>query len=188
MSLFREVWDGLTFCRRYDISLRVRHIPGRLNVIADSFFTGISDLHRVVDLPADNASSVQPVGNSNSGFIRHQVQQQASTVCVSCSGSQSTSSGCVVNVMGQPVCLRLSTTKADTTGPPTGQRIECENHSNSSSVAEHAMVQRPVGSGGRSPQNHYNYYEFVNSENTCHINPKIFHLHGGCYRAIHQKG
>ncbi|MES9884339.1 MAG: reverse transcriptase domain-containing protein [Sedimenticola sp.] len=40
LSLFRETWDLLTFCQENGISLRVRHIPGRLNVIADRLSRG----------------------------------------------------------------------------------------------------------------------------------------------------
>lgn len=38
--LFTEAWDLLLLCQRNDIMVRVRHIPGRLNVIADSLSRG----------------------------------------------------------------------------------------------------------------------------------------------------
>ncbi len=40
LSLFRETWDLLNFCQLNGITVRVRHIPGKLNVIADSLSRG----------------------------------------------------------------------------------------------------------------------------------------------------
>ncbi|MES9881468.1 MAG: reverse transcriptase domain-containing protein [Sedimenticola sp.] len=40
LSLFQETWDLLQFCHQNSITTRVRHIPGRLNVIADSLSRG----------------------------------------------------------------------------------------------------------------------------------------------------
>ncbi len=39
-SLFVETWELFHLCQRNGISIRVRHIPGRLNVIADSLSRG----------------------------------------------------------------------------------------------------------------------------------------------------
>ena len=91
-ALYALLWRILTWCSRKLVTLKARHIPGRLNVIADKL-SRLGLPSRVVppfrDLPGD----LLPVGPASGGPFCHLVQQIAS-ICITSSRPPSMGSGC----------------------------------------------------------------------------------------------
>ena len=65
-----------------DITLRARHIPGCLSVIADRL-SEPAHHNRVESPPRGRESDIQTVGNSSSGHVCHSPQHASSSVYVS---------------------------------------------------------------------------------------------------------
>ena len=79
-SLCALLWRILSWCTRKQVTLKARHIPGRLNVIADKLSRlGQTHSNRVVTSPRSVQSYMLP---ATSGPVCHQIQQQTTTVCV----------------------------------------------------------------------------------------------------------
>ena len=78
--------------------------------------------------------------------IRHEVQQQVTSVCVTGTGSPGHCSGRPQSAMGGsgPLCLPTSSHLGQSGGEVAGFPMQ-ENHSDCSGVAQHALV---LGSGG----------------------------------------
>ena len=82
-SLCALLWIILSWCTRQQVTLRARHIPGRLNVIAHK----LSRLGQTIQTewstsPRSVPSYMLPVAPAPIGLVCHQIQQQTSTVCV----------------------------------------------------------------------------------------------------------
>ena len=87
--------------------------------------------------------------------LRHEVQPQVASVCVSSTGPPGCSSGCTHSAMGGSGCIRLPTDRhiGQSGGEITGLPVQ-ENHSDCSGVAQHALVLGPgdhVQSGPYQP-------------------------------------
>ena len=78
-SLCALLWRILSWCTRKQVILKARHIPGRLNVIADKLS------NRMVPSPRSVQSYML---QATSGPVCHQIQQQTTTVRVTGSGPQ----------------------------------------------------------------------------------------------------
>ena len=76
--------------------------------------------------------------------LRHEVQPQIASVCVSSTGPPGCSSGCTHTAMGRSGCIRLPTDRhiGQSGGEVTGLPVQ-ENHSDCSGVAQHALVLGP---------------------------------------------
>ena len=99
----------------------------------------------MVPQPRDFPSNMQPVAQTSSGPVCHQVQQQASTVCLPCPRPPGLGSGCSQPVVGGtgPLCLPTSSHHGQS-GEVTGLPLQ-QDHSDCSRVAQHALV---LGSSG----------------------------------------
>ena len=103
--------------------------------------TGPNHSNRMVPQPRDFPSNMQPVAQTSSGPVCHQVQQQASTVCLPCSRLPGLGSGCSQPVVGGtgPLCLLTSSHLGQSGGEVTGLPLQ-QDHSDCSRVAQHALV------------------------------------------------
>ena len=108
--------------------------------------TGPNHSNRMVPQRRDFPSNMQPVAQTSSGPVCHQVQQKASTICLSGPRPPGLGSGCSQPVVGGtgPLCLPTSSHLGQSGGEVTGLPLQ-QNHSDCSRVAKHALV---LGSSG----------------------------------------
>ena len=114
--LFALLWRILTWCSQRQVTLKARHIPGRLNVMP----------------------KVAPTSDRS---IRYEVQPQAAPVCISSTGLPSGSSGRSHSAMGGPGCLCLPTNShiGQSSGKVNTLPVQ-ENHSDCPGLAQHGLV------------------------------------------------
>ena len=74
------LWRILTWCTRHQVTLKARHIPGRLNVVADKLFQLGQTIQTVVPPSRGLPSYMQQVELASDRPICHQVQQQVASV------------------------------------------------------------------------------------------------------------
>ena len=130
----------LTWCTRNQVTLKARHIPGRLNVIADK----LSQLGQTIQTEWSlNPEIFQ--AHPSSGSVSHKVQQ-APKICLTVSRSPGLGSGCSQPVLGGigPVRLPTSSHLGQSGGEVTGLPLQ-QDHLDCPRVAQHALV---LGSSG----------------------------------------
>ena len=132
---------------------KARHIPGRLNVVADK----LSRLGQTIQtewflLPEvlPKVTPFQKVVPAQNRLICHEVQQQVASVCVSGTGSPGHSSLCAQSAMVGSESIHLSTISHIGQSGEVARLPMQENHSNCSGVAQHALV---LGSSGHVQPN-----------------------------------
>ena len=140
------LWRILTWCTVKQVTLKARHIPGQLNVVADklsrlgqiiqtewSLLTGVSDhMHQVAP------TSDRP--------LCHEVQQQTSSVCISSARHPGHCSRCTQSAVGGPRCLCLPTSShlGQSSGKVTRLPRQQDNP-DCPGLAQHALVLGPGG-------------------------------------------
>ena len=97
--------------------------------------------NRMVPPSRDFPSYRQQVAPAQNRPIRHEVQQQVTSVCVTSAGCPGSSSGCTQSPVGGSGCLCLPTSShlGQSGGEVTGLPLQ-ENHSDCSRMAQHALV------------------------------------------------
>ena len=136
----------LTWCTRNQVTLKARHIPGRLSVVRLDKLSRIDQTTQTVVSPSGGLpSNMQRVALALNRLICHEVQQQVALVSVTSTGSPGHSSGCAQSAMVGSGSIHLPTIShigqsSDVAGLPMQ-----ENHSYCSGVAHHALF---LGSSG----------------------------------------
>ena len=142
-SLCALLWRILFWCTRQQVTLRARHIPGRLNVIANK----LSRLGQTIQTEWSLHPAVfQDVCSRWHQPQVDQVQQQTATVCVTGSRPPGLGSGCTQPLLGGPGPIRLPTGShlGQSGGEAPGLPLQ-QNNSDCSRVAQHALVLGPRG-------------------------------------------
>ena len=141
-SLCALLWRLLSWCHPRGIVLRARHIPGRLNVIADKTQSGDSD--KVLPFSAGIQSLVFKMGPATCRPVCNLVQSQAFQVCFTGTGSHSLGSRCPESVMGEfeHLCLPSSLPAQPSNLQGDGSRLS-QDDCDCSRVAQHALVLGP---------------------------------------------
>ena len=140
------LWRILTWCTRDQLTLKARHIPGWLNVVADK----LSRLGQTIQTewsPSGGLTSyMQEVAPASNRRICHEVQQQVAFVCVTGTRSPGHCSECTQSAMGGSgcICLQTSSHLGQSGGEVAGLPMQ-ENHSDCSGVAQHALFVGPSG-------------------------------------------
>ena len=106
--------------------------------------TGSDHPDRVVSPSRSLPNLMQQVAPASNRPIRHEVQQQVASVCVTRTGPPGNSSRCSQSAMGGSGCVHLPTDRhiGQSGGEVTGLPIQ-ENHPDCSGVAQHALVLGP---------------------------------------------
>ena len=146
-SLCALLWRILSWGTKKQVTLKARHIPSRLNMIADKLSRfGQTIQNRVVLSPRSVSSYMLPVAPASSGLVGHQIKQQTPIVCVSGPRPPGLGSGCTQPVLGKsgPICLPTSSHLGQSGGEVTGLPLQ-QDHSDRPRVAQHAVV---LGSSG----------------------------------------
>ena len=106
--------------------------------------TQSGDPDRVVPVPTGVQSLVFQLGPAADRSFCHQIQSQASQVCLSSSGFDSLGGGCSQPYMGQPERVRLSPSLPAHSGHiQTGESRISQDDLNRSGLAQHALVLGP---------------------------------------------
>ena len=122
-------WRILTWCTRNQVTLKARHIPGCLNVIADK----LSRLGQTIQTEWFlNTEIFQAICNwwhrpqVDQVDLCHQVQQQAPTVCLSGPQPSGMGSGCSQSVMGGigSICLPTGSHLGQSGGEVAGLHMQ----------------------------------------------------------------
>ena len=139
------LWRILTRCTRKQVNLKARHIPGRLNVVADK----LSRLGQIIQtewslLPEVFQAICDRWHTPQSRSVCHKIQQQAESVCFPSARPLGLGSERPQPAMGGsgPVCLSPSSHLGQSSGKTT-QQLMPQNHSDCSGVAQHALVLGP---------------------------------------------
>ena len=150
-SLCALLWRILSWCTRQQVTLRARHIPGRLNVIADK----LSRLGQTIQ----TEWSLHPEVFQAICSQWHQPQVDLFTtrfnnklpVCLTGPRPPSMGSGCTLPLLGGPGPIRLPTSShlGQSGGEATGLPLQ-QNNSDCPRVAKHALV---LGSSGNVQSN-----------------------------------
>ena len=147
-SLCALLWRILSWCTRKQVTLKARHIPGGLNVIADKLSrlgqtiqTEWSLLHPEV-FQAICSWWHQPHVDLFATRFNNKLPQFVSPV----PDPLGLGSGCTQSVLGKsgPICLPTSSHLGQSGGEVTGLPLQ-QDHSDHPRVAQHALV---LGSGG----------------------------------------
>ena len=140
-SLCALLWRLLCWCNLRQVVLKARHIPGRLNVIADKLSRHSDGM---VTSPGGLPGS--DLAPSPSGHVCNKIQLQASPVRVSSSGPQCMGSGRPISLLGKPghVCFSPSIITGKGGQQAVGPSLQ-ESDPNSSGLAQHAVVLGPGG-------------------------------------------
>ena len=139
------LWRILSWCTRKQVALKARHIPGRLNVIADKL-SRLGQTIQTVPLPRSVPSYMLTLAPTTTGPVCHQIQEQTTTVCVTGTRPPGMGSGCTQPLMGKsgPICLPTSSHLGQGSGEATRLPLQ-QDHSDCPRVAQHALVLGPSG-------------------------------------------
>ena len=145
-SLCALLWRILSWCTRQQVTLRARHIPGRLNVIADKLSRLGQTIQTEWSLHPEVFQAVcsrwhQPQVDLFATRFNNKLPQFVSPV----PDPQGLGSGCTQPLLGGPGPIRLPTGShlGQSGGEAPGLPLQ-QNNSDCSRVAQHALV---LGSG-----------------------------------------
>ena len=135
------LWRILTWCSQRQVTVKARHIPGRLNVIADKLSRLNQTIQTEWSLLFRFPKIMQQMAPASDRPICHEVQPQVTSVCLSSTGHPGSSSGCTHSAMGGSGRIRLPTDRhiGQSGGEATGLPLQ-EIHSDCSGLAQHALV------------------------------------------------
>ena len=135
------LWRILTWCSQRQVTLKARHIPGRLNDSRQAIPAGSDHPNRVVPPSGSFSTNMQPMAPASNRSICHEVQPQVTSVCLSSTGLPGCNSGSTYSAMGGSGCIRLPTDRhiGQSGGEATGLPVQ-KDHYDCPGVAQHALV------------------------------------------------
>ena len=115
-SLCVEVWKILQWCLKHHIVVRIQHIPGRFNVLADR----LSRMNKVIktEWALDSEFNIPNVQLSQSRSDFYMFQSQTSNLCIPSSGQSSLCYRRILHELEQSSCLRISSNNIDSFSRP----------------------------------------------------------------------
>ena len=176
------LWKILTWCHRYQITLKARHIPGCLNVMADL----LSRSNQVQSTEWSLHSQVfkqiclkwlTPHVDLFATSLNHKVPLPVSSPRPKCLGHR-----CSEHKLVGSHCLCLPSDGSPSQGDPKSQAIQLPDHRNSPRLARDALVLGPSAALNRDPlQLPVSRTLFKQSHNYLfHSNPQHLNLHASC--------
>ena len=141
-NLCVEVWKILQWCLKHHIVVRICHIPGKFNVLADR----VSRIDKIVKTVGtgsiDSEFNFPNVPLSQSGSVCDTFQSQSATLCIPSSGQSSFRNRRIFHELEQSSCLCFSSNNADFFCPEQDLPISVLNSSDRPSLAATSMVLR----------------------------------------------
>ena len=146
------LWKIMTWCHHYHITLKARHIPRCLNVMADL----LSRLNQVQSTewslhPQVFKHIYQKVVHTSCRPICHSSEPQTSTVRISCPRPKGLGHRCSEHKLDGSHCLCLPSNSSPSQGDPKNQAMLLPDHRNSSRLARDALVLGPSAAFNRDP-------------------------------------
>ena len=139
------MWRILAWSNAREIHIRARHIPGNLNVIADSLSRRNRAIHRMVSAPSGLSTNLPSLAQANGGSICHQLECQTSNLRISCPRRQGLADRCVEHLLGGSGRLCLLSSGHPAPVSSENGHLQVQSHCDSTRVAGDALV---LGSGG----------------------------------------
>ena len=137
-NLCMEVWDILNWCLEHDIVIRVRHVPGKFNILADH----LSRLDKPVRTEYSSEFRVPDAQFREYGFVCDPIQLQTPIICHPSSRQQCVSSRCSVCGLESSSLICVSSLYSDPCCSRENSTTSVQNSSNSSILAITAVVLR----------------------------------------------
>ena len=167
------MWKIMTWCHHYQITLKARHIPGCLNVLADlmSRSNQVQSTEWSLD-PQVLKQICQKMVHPSCRSICHSSEPQTATVRVSSPRPKCLGHGCSKHKLVGSHCRCLPSNGSPSKGDPKNQAMQLPDHCNSPRLARDALVLGPSS----QQRSHFSYQcqqPFSNS-------PTIM-----CFTAIH---
>ena len=141
------LWKIMTWCHHYHITLKARHIPGCLNVMADL----LSRSNRMVSAPSGLQANLPEVVHPSCRLIRHSPESQTPSICVSYPRPKGLEHRCSEHKLDQPHGLRLPSYGSPSQGDPKDQTMPLPDHRDSPRLARDALVLGPSAALNRDP-------------------------------------
>ena len=140
------LWKIMTWCHHYHITLKARHIPGCLNVMADL----LSRSNQVQSTEWSLHPQVFKV-HTSCRLICHSPEPQAPTVRVSYPRPKGLGHRCSKHKLDQPHSLYIPSYGSPSQGDPKDQAMPLPDHRNSPRLASDALVLGPSAALNRDP-------------------------------------
>ena len=144
------LWKIRTWWHHYQITLKARHIPGCLNVMAN-LQVEPSSVNRMVTTSTSVPSDLPKVVHSSCRPICHSSEPQASTVRVSSPRSKCLGHRCSEHKLDGSHCLCLPSDSSPSQGDPKHQAMPLPDHCNSPRLARDTLVLGPSAALNRDP-------------------------------------
>ena len=146
------LWKLMTWCHHYHITLKARHIPGCLNVMADLLSRSNQvQSDRMVTSSTGVQTDLPKVVHSPRGPFCHSSEPQAPSVRVSYPRPPGLGHRCSKHRLDGSHCLCLPSNGSPSQGDPKNQAVHLPDHSNSPRLARDALVLGPSAALNRDP-------------------------------------
>ena len=146
------LWKIMTWCHYYQITLKARHIPGCLNVMADLLSRSKpSPVNRMVTASAGVQTDLSEVVHSSCRSFCHSHEPQSSTLRVTSPRPKCLGHRCSEHKLVGSHCLCLPSHGSPSQGDPKNQAIQLPDHCNSPRLARDALVLGPSAALNRDP-------------------------------------
>ena len=147
------LWKIMTWCHHCHITLKARHIPGCLNVMAGrpSVQVEPSTINRMVTTSAGVQTDLPKVVHTSYRPVCHSSEPQTSTVRISCPRPKGLGHRCSEHKLDGSHCLCLPSNSSPSQGDPQNQATLLPDHRNSPRLARDALVLGPSAALNRDP-------------------------------------
>ena len=144
------LWKIMTWCHHYHITLKARHIPGCLNVMADLLF---SSVNRMVSTSTGVQADLSKVVHSSCRPVCHSSEPQTPSIRFSYPRPKGLGYRCSKHKLDGSHCLYLPSNSSPSQGDPKNQAFPLSDHCNSPMLARDALV---LGPSAAQQRPHYN--------------------------------
>ena len=134
------VWCILAYCNPRNILIRARHIQGCLNVIADSLQERQNNSDRMVSSSSNIQSNLQSLAHTNGGHVCHQIESQATNLCLTSPRCKCYEHRCIELLLGGSGRLCLLSCSTHTKSHTENEHLQVQDDSSSTRVAQNALV------------------------------------------------
>ena len=146
------LWKIMTWCHHYHITLKARHIPGCLNVMADLLSRSNQVQSTEWSLhPQVFKQICQKWFHTSCRLICHSHEPQTPSICVSYPRPKGLGHRCSEHKLDQPHALCVPSYGPPSQGGPKDQAMSLPDHRNSPRLARDALVLGPSAALNRDP-------------------------------------
>ena len=173
------MWRILTWCHQNNVTLRVRHVPGSLNVTADGHSRRNQIQSTEWSLSPQIFKQISKIWESPQVDLNNQPEQETSSLCLSDSRSSGLGSRCPQHSMGKHGCLRISSHRPAAQGCTKTSISNVQDNSDCPRLADKTMVLGPGGDSLDIPRQLPPIRTLLKQplNNHYHANPTSLNLH-----------